>query len=120
MERFKHNIFMLAEKEGITRVQFFAMHAIYRQDELAMGQIADALSCDASNVTGIVDRLVAQDLVIRQESPKDRRTKTLRLTTKGHQIMERIEAALPERIGCEKLAEKELVSLKRIVQKVCS
>ena len=42
-----------------------------------MGRLADTLSCDASNVTGLVDRLESRGLVRRQPSPDDRRVKVL-------------------------------------------
>ena len=48
-----------------------------------MRRVADALSCDASNVTGLIDRLEARGLVRRQPSPEDRRVKVLQLTPEG-------------------------------------
>ena len=118
VERLKHAILELAEKEGITRMQFFALYFIQQNGELAMGKVADVLYCDASNVTGIVDRLVAQGLVIRQESPRDRRTKTIRLTPKGQHIVHSIREALPSRLGCENLSQAEQIALRDLVHKV--
>jgi DNA-binding MarR family transcriptional regulator len=48
-----------------------------------MSDLADALFCDNSNVTGIVDRLEERGLVRRQSSKKDRRVKLLILTKEG-------------------------------------
>lgn len=110
----------LSEERGLTKVQFFALYSLYQHDELAMGRIADVLHCDASNVTGIVDRLVVQDLVVRQESAKDRRTKTLKLTAKGRHAIESLNAKLPSQLGCDKLTENEQQTLHIIVQKICA
>lgn len=48
-----------------------------------MRDLADVLSCDASNVTGIVDGLERRGLVTRRPDPADRRVKHLVLTEEG-------------------------------------
>ncbi|TNY37259.1 MarR family transcriptional regulator [Thermomonospora catenispora] len=48
-----------------------------------MRDLADRLSCDASNVTGIIDGLERRGLVVRRPSPTDRRVKHLVLTEEG-------------------------------------
>jgi MarR family transcriptional regulator, organic hydroperoxide resistance regulator len=50
---------------------------------IPMGKLAQALACDASNVTGLVDRLESRGLVRRQPSGEDRRIKVLELTSAG-------------------------------------
>src|SRR5579871_3647249 len=47
---------------------------------LPMSALADVLSCDASNVTGIVDRLEGRGLVERHGTEGDRRVKALATT----------------------------------------
>jgi DNA-binding MarR family transcriptional regulator len=51
------------------------------------GKLAAALGVTPPNVTGIVDRLVEQGLLSRQESPEDRRVLMLRTTEKGEAIL---------------------------------
>jgi MarR family transcriptional regulator, organic hydroperoxide resistance regulator len=53
-----------------------------------MSSLAGMLFCDASNVTGIVDRLEARGLIERRPSPKDRRVKLLVLTEEGARVRE--------------------------------
>ena len=48
-----------------------------------MRAIADKLNCDASNVTGIIDRLESRGLVERQSAPADRRVKQVVRTVSG-------------------------------------
>jgi len=55
-------------------------------DPVPMGELAERLFCDASNVTGIVDRLEARGLVERQVSRADRRVKHLVLTEEGRAV----------------------------------
>ena len=51
-----------------------------------MGELAGQLHCDASNVTGLADRLEARGLVERRPSPGDRRVKVLVLTEGGQRL----------------------------------
>lgn len=51
-----------------------------------MGELAEMLCCDASNVTGIVDRLEARGAVERQALPGDRRVKRIVLTDDGRRL----------------------------------
>lgn len=53
-----------------------------------MGQIAEALGCDKSNVTGLISRLEARGLVARTADGHDRRIKWLTLTEDGAAVRE--------------------------------
>jgi len=50
-------------------------------------RLAIALGVTPPNVTGIVDRLVEQDLMVRKDSPEDRRAFVLQITPKGEAIL---------------------------------
>jgi DNA-binding MarR family transcriptional regulator len=64
-----------------------------------MRELAKQLHCDASNVTGIVDRLEARGLVARRVGAADRRVKELVVTDAGaqlrHQLHERLRHGAP-------------------------
>jgi DNA-binding MarR family transcriptional regulator len=63
-------------------------------DGSASGQdLAHALGVGLGTVTGIVDRLVAQDLVSRHEDPNDRRVRRVELTPAGAALVEEINNA---------------------------
>lgn len=97
-----------AERHGLTKVQLIALFTISEtEDEMAMSRFAQCLHCDASNVTGIVDRLAAQGLLIRSESARDRRVKTLALTPRGKQLIADLKEVLPQRLGCDNLNRLE-------------
>ena len=110
----KQQLMRLGEDEGLTPVQLGTLYWLHRHGELAMGQIAHVMHCDASNVTGIIDRLVVQELVSRQESARDRRTKTLRLTDKGTKIIEVVQRKLPAAIGWDVLTDDECALIHKI------
>jgi DNA-binding MarR family transcriptional regulator len=67
----------------LSPIQCHVLHLIEPRRPLSMSQLAQTLSCDASNVTGLVDRLEARGLVRRQPSAEDRRVKVLQLTPTG-------------------------------------
>jgi DNA-binding MarR family transcriptional regulator len=112
----KGHMIRLADEQSLTPVQLGALHSLYSNGELAMGQVADVLHCDASNVTGIVDRLVAQGLITRQESSRDRRTKTLNLTESGTKIVEHIRKSLPLAMGWDTINPDDYALFHRIIQ----
>lgn len=118
LSRTKAAAAQLADEQGMTHMQLFALYSINRSRELAMGQVAGVLHCDASNVTGIVDRMATQDLITREECPTDRRTKTLRLTDKGQRIVDELSKELPVRLGCSNLSADERETLHALLQKL--
>src|SRR5438876_12112275 len=64
----------------LSTIQCHVLHLIEPGRPLPMSRLAGTLSCDASNVTGLVDRLESRGLVRRQPSPQDRRVKVRQLT----------------------------------------
>ena len=52
-------------------------------DGLTMGALSCRLMVSNGNVTGIVDRLVVEDLVARRAEASDRRSQRVRLTVAG-------------------------------------
>lgn len=75
-----------AEAEDLSPVQCHVLHLIEPGQPMSMRQLAETLACDASNVTGLVDRLEARGLVQRRPSPQDRRVKVLDLTPTGTRL----------------------------------
>jgi MarR family transcriptional regulator, organic hydroperoxide resistance regulator len=55
----------------------------------AMGEVADRLACEPSNLSHIVNRLAELGYVERTPHPDNRRIKTLSLTTAGLRARER-------------------------------
>jgi DNA-binding MarR family transcriptional regulator len=115
--RVKSSMSEAAEHYDLTIMQVHTLYAI-SQGAITMGKVAENLHTDASNVTGIVDRLVATGLITRQEGAHDRRTKTLQLTDKGRSAIESIYAALPSSLGCARLTEHERELLHGLVSKL--
>lgn len=80
----------------LTFMQAHALRLLDPEQETTMSDLADALHCDASNITGIADRLEARDLVERRGAPRDRRVKALVLTPSGLETRIRVREAMRE------------------------
>lgn len=50
---------------------------------VAVGEIAGRVMASSGNITALVDRMVAEDLIVRRASPDDRRSHQLKMTKKG-------------------------------------
>ncbi|GAB2726549.1 MarR family winged helix-turn-helix transcriptional regulator [Kitasatospora kifunensis] len=57
--------------------------ALLRRGPMPMRHIAQTLSCEPSNITGIVDRLESRGFVTRESDPQDRRVKLVAATEQG-------------------------------------
>jgi DNA-binding MarR family transcriptional regulator len=77
---------LLAADLQLSPAQCHVLHLIEPGRPLPMGRLAATLSCDASNVTGLVDRLESRGLVRRRPSAEDRRIKVLDLTATGSRL----------------------------------
>jgi len=73
----------IAAEFDLSPAQCHVLHLMEPGRPIAMGQLAETLSCDASNVTGLVDRLENRGLLCRKPSPADRRLRVLDLTPAG-------------------------------------
>ena len=76
---------------GISPQQALALGTLKPGEPVPMSALADALHCDNSNITGIVDRLEAAGLAERRPHERDRRVKAVVLTAKGERMRIEIE-----------------------------
>ncbi|WP_405004456.1 MarR family transcriptional regulator [Kitasatospora purpeofusca] len=68
--------------------------ALLRRGPMPMRQIAQTLSCEPSNITGIVDRLETRGFVTRQPDLQDRRVKLVAATETGAGASEELRESL--------------------------
>ena len=81
---------------GLGFAQAHALRMLDPEEPLPMSALAERLFCDASNVTGIVDRLESRGLVERGSAEGDRRVKALTLTAAGVELRGRVLAVMNE------------------------
>ncbi|MCR4436934.1 MAG: MarR family transcriptional regulator [Clostridiales bacterium] len=58
--------------------------------------IAEHLGYDRPTITGIIDRLAKQGLVLREVNPSDRRSQTISLTEKSKELIEKMNIFFEE------------------------
>jgi DNA-binding MarR family transcriptional regulator len=74
----------LRTKFAVTLPQFDVMATLARYENgITMTELSRHLMVSNGNVTGIIDRLAAEKLVLRQAPATDRRSYIVRLTPKG-------------------------------------
>jgi DNA-binding MarR family transcriptional regulator len=86
----------IAADFDMTPQMAIALQEIPAERTITMKELAAALWCDASNTTGVVDRLEAGKLVERRASATDRRIKCLVLTSSGKRVRRRIAERMSE------------------------
>ncbi len=104
---------------GLTPLHAGALRLLALAGPAPMRALAATLQCDASNVTGIVDRLEQRGLVERQVDPTDRRVKLVTLTPAGRQAFARLEDALFEPPAAfSALSERDQAMLAKLSEKL--
>lgn len=81
----KRKFQMHAKEHGLSPQQAATLLNLEPGVGLPMNGIAEFLMCDASNVTGIVDKLEARGFA-RREQGEDRRVKVLTLSAEGEAL----------------------------------
>jgi DNA-binding MarR family transcriptional regulator len=102
---------------NMTLPRFDVMAALYRKpDGMLMSEIARFLIVSNGNVTGIVDRLVAEGFVARSQRNGDRRTSFITLTRRGRAAFEAMAQAhehwIDELLGGVSARDAEQLSAK--------
>jgi MarR family transcriptional regulator, organic hydroperoxide resistance regulator len=92
----KRRLHAVAAEFELSPPQVRALGVLDPERPVPMSDLADALHCDNSNVTGIVDRLEDRGLVERRSASHDRRVKMLVVTERGAELRERLAERLSE------------------------
>jgi len=107
------------EHNGITWQQFHALFHI-EDSGIPFKDLALELQCNASNMTGIIDRMVENGWVYREHSQEDRRVWLVKLTEEGRELKDRL---LPEhhhniQSQMSVLDDQELETLAKLLEKL--
>ena len=82
------------EAHGLTPVQYAAMQAIQANPLIDQRTLASKIGLDTSTMGGVIDRLEARQLLLRNKSPADRRVKLVALTAEGEAALAAIQPAM--------------------------
>lgn len=76
------------EALGITPVQYAVLQQVANTPGIDQRTLARTVGLDTSTLGGVVDRLEARGLVVRNASPDDRRVRLLTLTDAGFALLQ--------------------------------
>jgi DNA-binding MarR family transcriptional regulator len=117
--RGKYELLGVADKHGITMMQALTICLLDPEQAMPMRSISNYLTCDPSNVTGNVDRLVNAGFIERKEYEKDRRIKNLTMTSQGLTLRQTLlRVATEKRLpNLSNLSSNEFGELMRLLDK---
>jgi DNA-binding MarR family transcriptional regulator len=100
---------------NLTMPQFRLLLVLALRGGAASHDLAESMGVSLATITGIVDRLAAQNLVTRREDPRDRRVRRVELTAAGRDLVDDIAAAgtASQRRLLDRLSLDDLAILER-------
>ena len=101
LRRFLHFSETAAQAAGITPQRHQALLAIKGfpgRDQVTVGELAERLQLRHHSAVGLIDRLVAEKLVVRKSSVEDRRQVLIQLTGPGEKTLERLTSLHHEQL----------------------
>ncbi|MDD4924854.1 MAG: MarR family transcriptional regulator [Dehalococcoidales bacterium] len=95
---------------SLTIPQLKSLFYISRHGKIKISGLASGIKVTPGNVTGIVDRLVEQKLLAREQDSNDRRILWLTLTARGKTLIDELREGSANELAkiLEKLSEAEL------------
>ena len=98
---------------GISAAQLFVLQIVGEDTDASLSQIAARTMTDRTSVAAVVERLVAARLVLRAQSPIDRRRASVSITAKGRAALRRAPTSPAGLLvaGLEMLDRRELTAL---------
>jgi DNA-binding MarR family transcriptional regulator len=107
MDRTKQDIREIADEEGLSIAQLDVLRRLRVHGPSPMRRLAEQMNCEASNLTGLVDRLEARSLVERRPDPNDRRIRLLALTSAGEAMSQKAWVAVARRCRLTSLSDED-------------
>lgn len=103
----------------LTPVQYAALATIRSNPGIDQITLAGLIAYDRTTITGVIDRLVQKDLLVRRASSRDRRARELQVTAEGQRTLRAITPAVEsaQRMLMRGLSAKEAAELMRLMRK---
>jgi DNA-binding MarR family transcriptional regulator len=110
----------LARRVDLTGPQLTVLKMLEGLGDLSLSDLSDRIRAQNSTVTGIIDRMEREGLVVRARSTEDRRVVRIKLTEKGARIARDIAVEPMEifRTALENLSPGETRDLLKILTKI--
>ena len=96
------------------------LRLVRKNQGISQQNLAKAVNMHASRLVALIDALESRDLLVREGHPSDRRLYSLRLTTKGEQVLGSIRDLAEEhnRLMCAGLSRAEIVQLESLLLRI--
>jgi DNA-binding MarR family transcriptional regulator len=106
-----------AREHGLTGPQVSALKILEAMGELSLSELSAKMSARNSTLTGIVDRMERDGLVVRERSQSDRRVVLIKPTEKGRALAASVPVSAMEVFGkaLHSLDETDRRELRRIL-----
>ncbi|PQJ85118.1 MarR family winged helix-turn-helix transcriptional regulator [Aliivibrio sifiae] len=107
---------------GITPMHVRVIKIINHKPYCTAVDIANYLNRDKAQVTRLFSSLLAQELIVKEPNPEDKRSQCLRIAESGKEIMKKIseiDKTMFEKMSMD-LSEAEIAEFKRIAEKMAS
>jgi DNA-binding MarR family transcriptional regulator len=110
----------VARRAELTGPQLTVLKVLEGVGDLSLSELSERIRAQNSTVTGIIDRMEREGLVVRARSTEDRRVVHIRLTEKGAKIAREISVEPMEvfRTALGSLSPTETRDLLRILTKI--
>jgi len=105
---------------GFTVPQILLMHELYHTPDLTLIELSKKLGLAKSTVSGIIDRLEKQEVVIRTRAEDDRRTVKISLAPKMYHITENLKIVKSNYLAdvLKDVEQKEIEQILQAMQKL--
>jgi DNA-binding MarR family transcriptional regulator len=110
----------VARRADLTGPQLTVLKVLEGVGDLSLSELSERIRAQNSTVTGIIDRMEREGLVVRSRSTEDRRVVHIQLTEKGARIAREIAVEPMEvfRSALESLSAGEMRDLLKILTKI--
>lgn len=106
--------------DRLSKLQFFALMLLNRKGPLMMSELASVMQVSKQQLTPLVDRLMAQNLVERYPDPQDRRVIRIGCSQAGKDILDEMKKQNREALAAKLsiLPDQELQELDMMILRV--
>ena len=88
MHRSMRSWSLFAKSTGLSMPQFSILMQLHHKGACGMSEISERFEVTPAAASQLVDKLVQNGFIVREEDPKDRRAKMLNLTDKGRDLVQ--------------------------------
>lgn len=109
-----------AREVGLTGPQLAVIKLLDTFGDLSLSSLSERIRAQNSTVTGIIDRMEREELVVRERSTSDRRVVFIRLTDKGKKVAREVhvEPLSVFRAVLSTLSREDTSDLLRVLSKL--